>query len=146
MQWGGPIKSFLVSVSMLEISQNLKEIFLIGFGGFLGAVFRYILSNTVPVVSEMPLGTFGVNLIGSFIMGFFMYSPLNEIYPQYRLFIVTGFCGALSTFSTFSYENLFLLEKGFIGKMVINVLLNVVGCILAVYLGKSLSLSLFGEL
>lgn len=131
---------------MLELSQNLKEIFLIGFGGFLGAVFRYILSNTVPVVSEMPLGTFGVNLIGSFIMGFFMYSPLNEIYPQYRLFIVTGFCGALSTFSTFSYENLFLLEKGFIGKMVINVLLNVVGCILAVYLGKSLSLSLFGEL
>ncbi|AXI25071.1 camphor resistance protein CrcB [Methanofervidicoccus sp. A16] len=130
---------------MLELSQNLKEILLIGLGGFLGAVTRYILSNTIPVVFEMPLGTFGVNLIGSFIMGFFMYSPLNEIYPQYRFLIVTGFCGALSTFSTFSYENLFLLEKGFIIKVVLNILLNVVGCILAVYLGKSLSISLFGE-
>ncbi|HIQ38673.1 MAG TPA: fluoride efflux transporter CrcB [Methanothermococcus okinawensis] len=130
---------------MLELSQNLKEIFIIGFGGFLGAVFRYILSNTTPPAFEMPLGTFGVNIIGSFIMGFFLYSPLNEIYPHYRLLIVTGFCGALSTFSTFSYENLFLLEKGFIGKMVLNILLNVVGCILAVYLGKSLSISLFRE-
>jgi len=50
---------------MLELSQNLKEILLIGLGGFLGAVTRYILSNTIPVVFEMPLGTFGVNLIGS---------------------------------------------------------------------------------
>jgi len=65
LQWEEHIKHFLVLVFMLELSQNLKEILLIGLGGFLGAVTRYILSNTIPVVFEMPLGTFGVNLIGS---------------------------------------------------------------------------------
>ncbi|WP_421077986.1 fluoride efflux transporter CrcB [Methanothermococcus sp. Ax23] len=122
----------------------MRELLIIGVGGFVGAILRYIISGVVPVKFGLPMGTFTVNLIGSFIIGFIMYSSLTlDIPPEYRLLIITGFCGALTTFSTFSYETFSLLEEGYTLKFIINILLNVFGCIGMVYLGRMISLILF---
>jgi CrcB protein len=122
----------------------LRELLLIGIGGFIGAILRYVISGIVPVKFGMPTGTFTVNLIGSFIVGFVMYSSLLiDIPPEYRLLVITGFCGALTTFSTFSYETFSLLEDGEVLRFTLNILINVFGCIGMVYLGRIISLALF---
>ncbi len=122
----------------------MRELLLIGIGGFIGAILRYVISGIVPVKFGMPTGTFTVNLIGSFIVGFVMYSSLLiDIPPEYRLLVITGFCGALTTFSTFSYETFSLLEDGEVLRFTLNILINVFGCIGMVYLGRIISLALF---
>ena len=98
----------------------------------------------MPVKFGIPTGTLTVNLIGSFIIGFIMYSTLViDIPPVYRMFIITGFCGALTTFSTFSYETFSLLERGDIILSILNIVLNVIGCLIMVYLGRALSILIF---
>ncbi len=122
----------------------MREFIIIGLGGFIGAIFRYIISSYMPVKFGIPTGTLTVNLIGSFIIGFIMYSTLViDIPPVYRMFIITGFCGALTTFSTFSYETFSLLERGDIILSILNIVLNVIGCLIMVYLGRALSILIF---
>jgi len=122
----------------------LRELLIIGFGGFIGAILRYVISGIVPAKFGIPTGTFIVNLIGSFIVGFVMYSSVVvDIPPEYRLLVITGFCGALTTFSTFSYETFSLLEEGDVIRFILNILLNVFGCVGMIYLGRIISLILF---
>ncbi len=122
----------------------MREFLIIGLGGFIGAILRYVISSIVPVKFGIPTGTLIVNLIGSFIVGFVMYSSMTiNIPPEYRLLVITGFCGALTTFSTFSYETFSLLEEGDVIKFILNILLNVFGCVSMVYLGRIISLILF---
>lgn len=94
----------------------MKPLFLVGIGGGLGSIFRYLISifvgKHVPIV--FPMGTFLVNISGCFLIGIF-YS-LSEKYsgfnPEWRLFLVTGICGGFTTFSTYSYDSLLLLKQG----------------------------------
>lgn len=90
-------------------------LFVIGLGGALGAMARYGLSGWVQgmVDSTFPLGTLAVNVLGSFLLGFSLYllestAPTAEV----RALVTMGFLGAFTTFSTFSYEALVLLEGG----------------------------------
>ena len=90
-------------------------LFVIGLGGALGAMARYGLSGWVQglVDSTFPLGTLAVNVLGSFLLGFSLYvlestAPTAEV----RSLVTMGFLGAFTTFSTFSYEALVLLEGG----------------------------------
>ena len=87
----------------------------VGIGGALGAWLRWglgILANAVH--SHIPLGTLMANLIGGFLVGvavaFFNHSA--TISPEWRLFVITGFLGGLTTFSTFSAESVMLLHQG----------------------------------
>ncbi|ACV24409.1 fluoride efflux transporter CrcB [Methanocaldococcus fervens] len=122
----------------------VRELLLIGVGGFFGAVFRYIISGIIPVKFGIPTGTLAVNLIGSFILGFLLYSSLfTSISTEYKLFIGTGFCGALTTFSTFSYETFALIDEGLLIKSLLNILINVIGCLIMVYFGRVLALIIF---
>ncbi|XRO77558.1 fluoride efflux transporter CrcB [Methanocaldococcus sp. 10A] len=122
----------------------IRELLLIGVGGFFGAIFRYLISGIIPVKIGLPTGTLAVNLIGSFILGFLMYSSLLTSMPsEYKLFIGTGFCGALTTFSTFSYETFTLVDEGLLFKALLNILINVIGCIIMVYLGRIVALVIF---
>jgi CrcB protein len=119
----------------------LRELLLIGVGGFLGAILRYIVSGIIPVKFGLPTGTLTVNVIGSFILGFLLYSSLLAPIPaEYKLLIGTGFCGALTTFSTFSYETFVLIDEGLMFKALLNIIINVMLCLIMVYLGRVLAL------
>jgi CrcB protein len=115
----------------------------IGVGGFLGTVFRYLISKYLSnFVSSFPLGTLVVNVSGSFLLGFVIYSTLfgKTISFEIRDFITMGFIGAFTTMSTFSYESFRLFELNEIMYAALNILLNVTLSLIAVYLGKELAI------
>ena len=115
----------------------------IGIGGFIGAVSRYLLArwinNLLPV---FPLGTLAVNILGSFLLGFIMYSVSagRNISPELRDFITIGILGGFTTMSAFAYESFRLAELSQAILFALNIALNVILCIAAVYAGKELSL------
>ncbi len=92
------------------------EYIIIGIGGILGANARYVVANWASqrLGADFPYGTLIINVSGSFLLGFFMAFALDRafLHPNYRLFVATGFCGAYTTFSTFTYESLRLLQDG----------------------------------
>jgi CrcB protein len=95
----------------------MQEILIIGLGGFTGAVLRYIVCNLIQnqvQTGTLAYETLAVNLIGCFLIG--LLSQLIETHnlfsPSVRLFIITGFLGAFTTFSTFGNETLDLFRNG----------------------------------
>jgi CrcB protein len=115
------------------------NISLVAFGGAFGATFRYLIGlGMISLFGKgFPFATLSVNVLGSLIMGIiFQLVQQNSISssPWWPL-IGVGFLGALTTFSTFSMDNLLLLQQGELIKAMLNVALNVVVCILAAYLG-----------
>lgn len=93
----------------------MKNVLLVGLGGFVGSVFRYLVALVVPfTASGFPFATLGVNLLGSFIIGFVSELALSTtlISPATRLLLTTGFCGGLTTFSTAMYETMGLTRDG----------------------------------
>ena len=89
---------------------------LIALGGALGAVSRFLLGNAVSkaIGSALPYGTFVVNVIGCFAMGLLMTIIVDrELLPaSWRLFLCVGLLGGFTTFSSFAYEGLILLNEG----------------------------------
>jgi CrcB protein len=93
----------------------LKSILAICIGASVGALLRWVLSVKLNALfPHLPPGTLLSNLIGAYVVGFaiafFAQSP--AIAPEWRLLIITGFCGALTTFSAFSAELVTLLQQG----------------------------------
>jgi len=87
----------------------------VGLGGFLGAIARYLLSGLLLRLSVVfPCGTFAVNILGSFGLGFLMALVTETLLipSSLRLFLAIGFLGSFTTFSTFMYETHALLEGG----------------------------------
>lgn len=115
------------------------EYLVIGIGGFLGANARYLVAGWAAerFGVAFPYGTFLINISGSFILGLFM-AFLQErtvIHPNYRLFFAVGFLGAYTTFSTFTYESLRLLQDGSVFLALVNILGSTVVGFLGVLLG-----------
>ncbi len=106
---------------------NLSLLLYVGFGGFLGAISRFLIASFVQkqVNIFFPIGTLSVNILGSFIIGFMAMFFQNMIEPQYKAFVMTGFLGALTTFSTFSLENVNMLQDGDYSRAALNITLNV---------------------
>lgn len=94
----------------------IKTIFLVGTGGFLGSVSRYLTSrfmqNLYP--SAFPFGTFFVNITGCLLIGLiYGFSERSSLLTsEWKIFLAAGFCGGFTTFSTFANENLALLRDG----------------------------------
>ena len=111
---------------------------LIAIGGAIGACSRYLVSEMCVTLfgRSFPYGTLTVNVVGSFIMGLLIAAVENEWLAPYpwRQIIGLGFLGALTTFSTFSMDNVLLMQQGAFVKMGINVLLNVLLSISAAWL------------
>ena len=93
---------------------------------------------------DFPYGTLSVNVIGSFFIGiaFVLLTERLTVGAEVRAFIMIGFLGAFTTFSTFSLETLFLLQEGLLVKAAGNILVNVILCIFATWGGIVLSRSI----
>ncbi len=105
----------------------------VGVGAAIGAWLRWCLGMWLNTVHQhIPLGTLVANLVGGFIIGmatsFFFWH--NNLSPEWRLFIITGFLGGLTTFSTFSAETVLMLQRGEYIWAALQVLLHVAGSIL----------------
>jgi len=124
------------------MNMSWQTLLAVGSGGFLGAVLRFYtvfhIAKLYP--HSIPLATLSVNVIGSFFIGilaalFITFTPSNEV----RAFLITGFLGALTTYSTFALETYFLINTS-VSMAILNILLNVFGTILSVALGYKLCL------
>ena len=91
-----------------------KAMMLAGLGGFIGTCLRFLTGKLAHVitVSAFPWGTFAVNVIGSFVIGIFfgLAEKTHVISPSMNVFLITGFCGGFTTFSTFMNESLSLMR------------------------------------
>jgi CrcB protein len=116
----------------------MNGILYVGLGGFLGAIFRFLLSNLIQGSIKFPLGTLSVNVLGSFILSLLSYSSEKSLaFPETsRLFLAVGMLGAFTTMSTFSFETFILLEQKDYALFIQNFVLNNVLCLGGIYLGK----------
>ena len=115
------------------------KILFIGAGGFLGAVSRYIVARVSMFIfgNSIPYGTFLVNVLGSFILGYFYIVSVERVFiPDHlKMAISIGFLGAFTTFSTFSVESLMLFEDGAYMWGIINLFANIFFSLTAAYIG-----------
>ncbi|WP_163931468.1 fluoride efflux transporter CrcB [Paraferrimonas sp. SM1919] len=122
----------------------MTNLLCVAVGGAIGASFRYFTSLIAIswFGTGFAFGTLAVNSIGSFLMGILWgWSQVSELTEPWRLFIGVGLLGAFTTFSTFSIETLLMFQQGQWLQAGFNILLNLVICLVAVYLGQQLILS-----
>lgn len=124
---------------------NIYGLIAVGVGGALGCWLRWFFSiKLTPIFPQIPLGTLTANLVAGFIIGITIavFGRYTTLPPEARLFIVTGFLGGLSTFSTFSADvvNLLAREEYFWGGAAIaaHVIGSLVLTLLGMYLAKLL--------
>ncbi len=117
----------------------LRTILLVGSGGFIGTVMRYLVQYYVEksLTSTFPWGTFIANIAGSFILGmvFALAEKGNLMSAEWRIFLAVGICGGFTTFSSFAYNNLTFLNDRAWGALFLNIGGNLFLGIIAVYLG-----------
>lgn len=96
----------------------LKNILLVGIGGMIGSVLRYLATHFIRHDS-FPYATFIINVVGSLIIGLVMgVAARQEGFANWRLFLATGICGGFTTFSAFAWENMQLLNQERYGSFV----------------------------
>ncbi len=121
----------------------MGQLLAIAAGGALGAVMRYWVSTGVYALlgRGFPWGTLAVNVAGSLLMGFLFVLMIDRLVAgaEWRAFVLVGFLGAFTTFSTFSLETLTLMQDALYLKAALNVLVSVVACIAAAMLGVILA-------
>jgi len=119
------------------------QLLYIGIFGGLGCVSRFLVSGFTYQVfgRNLPYGTLLVNVVGSFLLGLLMTFGMRStlLHPDLRLGLTVGFMGGFTTFSTFSYETLRLLEDGSIWAAGANIVLNIILCLLFALLGMLLA-------
>ncbi|MFI7056618.1 fluoride efflux transporter CrcB [Streptosporangium canum] len=120
---------------------------LVLLGGAVGAPLRYLTDRAVQARHDtvFPWGTFTVNVVGSMILGVLAGAVLaGAVGDAAQPLLGTGLCGALTTYSTFSYETLRLAEAGALFLAVANVAASVVAGLGAVFIGLTLAQAVFG--
>jgi CrcB protein len=116
-----------------------KHLLLVGMGGFVGSVARYLVSrlNTRVEWMAIPVGTLTVNILGSLLIGLLIgiseKSPILTV--EWRMFLMVGLCGGFTTFSSFSGENLMLVRNGQFLPVLLYTGLSILLGFTAVYLG-----------
>jgi CrcB protein len=117
----------------------MREFFLISAGAIAGANLRYWVTTyfAARMGLAFPYGTLFINVTGSFVLGFALTLVANRLVvdPGYRLLVGTGFLGAYTTFSAFSYDTVVLLERGDLPPALANAGASLFGSIIAAYLG-----------
>jgi CrcB protein len=112
----------------------MSRFLLVCLGGAIGSGARYLFSTAMSrVFGNFPIGTLGVNVVGSFVISLVMVLALDRgaLSVETRLFIVTGVVGGFTTYSSFNYETLHLVQSGAAGLAALNVVLTLVACLAA---------------
>ena len=121
----------------------MTKYLVIALGGAIGSITRFLIDNLISsyIKSNYPWGTFVINISGSLIIGFFLVLITERIPTDqhWRLAIIVGFTGAYTTFSTFEYEILYLLEKGKIISAILYITTSIITGLLAVWAGALLA-------
>lgn len=120
---------------------------LIALGGAAGSLLRYLIGGAVQrsSASGFPIGTLFVNVAGCFLIGIFVRALLNmQLSAELRALLVVGFCGGFTTFSTFSFEAVGLIEGGEYARAATYVMASVVLCLLATMAGMAALTALAG--
>lgn len=116
----------------------MRLVLLVGLGGAAGSAARYLLGLLQPrAIGSFPWVTFGINVVGSFLLGVLLRLALAtpSFTPDLRALLTVGFCGGFTTFSTYSYETAVLLEGGHYGKAATYALGSVVVALAATLAG-----------
>lgn len=115
-----------------------RVILLVGIGSFIGGISRYYSQQVITrfFPSTFPYGTLTVNIVGCFIIGLILglSDRGNILTPEWRIFLTTGFCGGFTTFSTFSYESVQLMQDGEFLNLSLYVTLSVIVGFASTYL------------
>jgi CrcB protein len=121
----------------------MKNFLFLSIGGFLGTFFRYTLTELINKYStfNFAIGTILVNILGCFLIGLF--SEISHLNQHLRLLLITGFCGAFTTFSTFIFETNHLFKNYNLLIALANIVLSVVFGYLFFRLGSGLYLKIF---
>jgi fluoride exporter len=121
----------------------VKDFLAISIAAVFGANARYLLSRLAsrefgPV---FPVGTLIINVVGSFVVGFFIIWTTERVLmdPRWRLLMVVGFCGSFTTFSSYAFETMSYFEQGQWGLMLTNVLSNNLLCLGGALAGMALA-------
>jgi fluoride exporter len=117
---------------------NLLAIAAVGIGGALGSLLRYWFSDSWnPVVPTLPLGTLASNLVGGYLVGVAVafFTSNTDLPPEWRLFVITGCLGGLTTFSSFSAEAVGLMSSGHYGVALLHTCTHLFGSFAMTALG-----------
>ncbi|WP_066093000.1 fluoride efflux transporter CrcB [Xanthomonas massiliensis] len=115
-----------------------KPVAAIALGSVLGALLRWWFGLRLNgLLPQMPIGTLAANLVAAYVIGMAIafFATMPQLSPQWRLLVITGFCGGLSTFSTFSAELAALVQRGQFGWGLGVVATHVLGSLLLTFAG-----------
>lgn len=116
------------------------ELAFLGIGAVLGALLRYRITEVPTVLGGLSINILLVNVVGSFILGCFtIISPLLNLDANYTLFLSIGFCGSLTSMSSFALETCNLLDNRFFYFATLNIITNVFLSLGALVSGRALT-------
>jgi len=125
--------------ALVTLDPVLNQTLAIAAGGAIGALMRFWMSNGIYALlgRGFPYGTLAVNVLGSLLMGFLYILMIERLADsgEWRAFALIGLLGAFTTFSTFSIETLNLFEQADYAKAVANMLISVLACVGAAFVG-----------
>lgn len=121
----------------------MLDVLTISLGAIAGANARYFLTRYALKLlgPAFPYGTLIINILGSLVVGFFMIWTTERVLadPRWRLLVVVGFCGAFTTFSSYTFETMAYFEQGQWALMITNILTNNVLCLLFAVAGMAIA-------
>jgi fluoride exporter len=124
----------------------VKDFLAISVAAIVGANLRYLISRLAAreLGPVFPYGTLTINIVGSFIVGFFVIWTTERVLvdPRWRLLVVVGFCGSFTTFSSYAFETMAYFEQGQWGLMLTNVFSNNLLCLGGALAGMALARAL----